>query len=162
MKKFISILIIAAVAITGYTLWQKNQAHSSEDVDIPVKGITFTDDLELVDMKYDDAEKILHYELKNTSDEILNYGFAYTIHKMQKDGTLKDTELTKDMAFIEMLGSVEPGKTMADAVLFSLLSKFPEDGTYFVIRQFHNEEGGAHTPLIKFNVVKGNVIVPAK
>ena len=52
MKKFVSILIVAALAITGYTLWQKNQAQSSDDPVIPVKGITFSEKLEIVDMKY--------------------------------------------------------------------------------------------------------------
>lgn len=162
MKKFVSILIVAALAITGYTLWQKNQAQSSDDPVIPVKGITFSEKLQIIDMKYDGAEKSLQYQLKNTSDITLNYGFAYTIHKLQSDGTLKDTELTKDMAFIEMLGMLEPGKTMEDTVLFDQLTGFPEDGTYYVIRQFHNESGVSETPMIMFKVDKGSIVVPSK
>ena len=162
MKKFISILLVAAVAVTGYTLWQKNQAESTEDPVIPVEGITFSENLQIVDMKYDGEEKSLQYQLKNTSDIPLNYVFAYTIHQLQKYGTLKDTDLTKDMEFIEMLGILEPGKTMEDTVLFEQLNGFPEDATYYVIRQFHNESGVSETPMIMFKVHKGNVVVPSK
>lgn len=158
MKKFISVLLVAALAITGYTLWQKSQAESNEDTDIQVKGTTFSEDVELTEMKYDSSKKELQYQLKNTSEAPLNYGFAYTIHILQSDGTLKDTELTKDMAFIEMLGTLEPGKTMDDVVQFSQLSGFPEDGTYYVIRQFHSDAGEAQTPMIPFKVVKGEVV----
>lgn len=161
MKKFISILLIAALAITGYTLWQKEKAHSSDDNGVPVKGIVFSAGLKAIDIRFDDVEKVLHYQLKNTSGKLLQYGFAFTIHKLQDDGTLKDTELTKDMAFIEMLGILEDGKTMEDAIMFSQFPDFPGNGTYYVIRQYTDEEGNHQIPLVSFKV-SGGVVTPVK
>ena len=60
MKKFVSILIVAALAITGYTLWQKNQAQSSDDPVIPVKGITFSEKLEIVDISMMERKKVFN------------------------------------------------------------------------------------------------------
>lgn len=158
MKKLLSILLVAAVAITGYTLWTRNQVHSSEEVS-PVKGTIFSDLLIVKEMTVGTNPDAITYTIENKTGRTLEFGYAFIIKKLQADGTLVDTNLTEDMAFIMMLGSLEDGKSIEDGVSFDLLKEKPTDGTYFVYREYRDEQGETYVPRVSFEIAEGKVTI---
>ena len=158
MKKLISIVLIAAVAITGYTLWAQNQAHPTEE-ESPVKGVIFSDQLVVKELSVLTNPDAITYTIENKTGKTLEFSYAFIIKKLQPDGSLVDTDLTEDMAFIMMLGMLEDGKTLEDGISFDLLKEKPTEGTYFVYREYVDEQGEKYVPRVSFKIVDGKLMV---
>lgn len=94
------------------------------------------------DIRYDAEEKTLHFTLVNDGTLPLMFGFYFTVERQNALGGWDPTGLTDDMAFIEMLGIVEPGGTYEDQISFAYFSKPLTAGTYRIFRPLHtdNEE----------------------
>lgn len=162
MKKSLYFILAVIVAISGYALFGgKGDQPAEEPVKVDVKGMDFSEELVLKEIKYDKSTNILSYELENNTGKILDYGFAFNLMKLAEDNTLKETGLTDDMAFIEMLASVEPGKSATDEIRFELIEKTIEPGRYYVIRKYMDREGKDHIPEVSFEVTE-NDILPVK
>lgn len=159
MKKSLYFALALAVAITGYAIWPKGDSNEMENLEpVMVEGVDFSDELVLETVKYDKKSKVLSYELKNNSAETLEYGFSFTLMKLQEDRTLKETGLTDDLAFIMMLASVEPGKNVSDEIHFELITKTIEPGRYYVMRQYAGTEGKVHIPEVSFQVTSDGIV----
>lgn len=159
MKKSIYFVLSVIVVISGYVLWNSIGEQPAKEPDrVEVVGMAFSKDLVLNKIEYDKGQNILSYEIQNNTGKTLEYGFAFTLMKLQDDNTLIETGLTDDMAFIMMLASVEPGKSVNDEILFELIEKTIEPGRYYVIRQYIDGEGNVHIPEVSFEVTKNNIL----
>lgn len=162
MKKSLYFVLAMLLAVSGYAIWNSNEDQPAEEPGkVEVVGMEFSKDLILKEMEYDKTKDILSYELVNNTGKILDYGLAFDLLKLQEDKTLKETGLIDDMAFIEILLSVEPGKNVNDEILFELIDKTIEPGRYYVIRKYTDREGNVHIPEVSFEVTE-NSILPVK
>ena len=150
------------LAVSGYAVWNSNEDQPAEEPGkVEVVGMEFSKDLVLHEMEYDKTKDILSYELENNTGKILDFGYAFDLLKLQEDNTLKETGLIDDMAFLEILLSVEPGKNVNDEILFELIEKTIEPGRYYVIRKYTDRDGNVHIPEVSFEVTE-NSILPVK
>jgi hypothetical protein len=106
------------------------------------------------EIKYNKDTKLLSFLITNKSNSTLTYGFGYTI-EIQKvtDSKIewKLTNLTDDLAFIEMLALIEKGKTSNDTIsLYGLKEAFTK-GVYRIVRTFNNDTKSI-IAYIEFNV----------
>ena len=162
MKKSIYFVLAMLLAVSGYAVWNSNEDQPAEEPGkVEVVGMVFSKDLVLHEMEYDKTKDILSYELENNTGKILDYGYAFDLLKLQEDNTLKETGLIDDMAFLEILLSVEPGKNVNDEILFELIEKTIEPGRYYVIRKYMDRDGNVHIPEVSFEVTE-NSILPVK
>jgi len=162
MKKSIYFVLAMLLAVSGYAVWNSNEDQPAEEPGkVEVVGMVFSKDLVLHEMEYDKTKDILSYELENNTGKILDYGYAFDLFKLQEDNTLKETGLIDDMAFLEILLSVEPGKNVNDEILFELIEKTIEPGRYYVIRKYMDRDGNVHIPEVSFEVTE-NSILPVK
>ncbi len=159
MKKSLYFLLAVILAVSGYAIWSgTGDQPAGEPEKVEVSGMDFSDELVLKEMEYDQGQDILKYEIQNNTGKNLEYGFVFTLMKLQDDNTLVETGLTDGMAFIMMLASVEPGKNVNDEIHFELIEKTIEPGRYYVIRKYVDGEGNVHIPEISFEVTKDNII----
>lgn len=162
MKKSLYFVLAIIVAVSGYAIWNnKGDQPEGEPEKVEVVGMEFSKDLVLKEMEYDKDKDILSYEIVNNTGKMLEYGFVFNLMKLQEDNTLIETGLTDDMAFIMMLASVEPGKSVNDEIRFELIEKTVEPGRYYVIRKYVDAEGNVHIPEVSFEVTE-NDILPVK
>lgn len=160
MKKSLYFVLAVLVAVSGYAIWNsKEDEPAGEPQKVEVVGMDFSDELVMKDMEYDKDKDVLSYEVENNTGKILDYGFAFNLMKLQEDNTLKETGLTDEMAFIEMLASVEPGMSVNDEILFELIEKTVEPGRYYVIRKYIDREGNVHIPEVSFEVTENDMIL---
>lgn len=159
MKKSLYFVLAVIVAISGYAIWNNSgDQPQGETEKVEVVGMDFSDELVLKEMAYDKEKDVLSYEVENKTGKNLEYGFVFTLMKLQEDNTLKETGLTDDMAFIMMLASVEPGKSVNDEIHFELIDKTIDPGRYYVIRQYIDGEGNVHIPEVSFEVSEKGII----
>lgn len=159
MKKSLYFALAVVIAITGYIVWPKGDSKDDDNLDpVTVEGVDFSEELVLEKISYDKKSRVLSYELKNNSAETLEYGFPFTLMKLQEDRTLKETGLTDDLAFIMMLASVEPGKNVSDEIHFELITRTIEPGRYYVMRQYTDAAGKVHIPEVSFQVTSDGIV----
>ncbi len=162
MKKSLYFVLAAIIAISGYAIWNnKGDQPAGEPEEVVVAGMDFSEELVMKAIEYDKDKDILSYELENNTGKVLDYGLAFNLMKLADGNTLKETGLTDDLAFLEMLLSVEPGKTVNDDILFELIEKTVEPGRYYVIRKYMDRDGNVHIPEVSFEVTE-NDLVPVK
>ena len=162
MKKSLYIVLAVIVAFSGYAIWNSIEDQpAGEPEKVEVVGMDFSKELILKEMEYDKDKDILSYAVENNTGKILDYGLAFNLMKLQEDSTLKETGLTDEMAFLEILLSVEHGNNAQDEILFELIEKTIEPGRYYVIRKYTDREGNVHIPEVSFEVTENNIL-PAK
>jgi hypothetical protein len=161
MKKgFYLILVITLIAV-GYLIWNGNGASQDEpENEKPITNVEFSEDLIVEEITFDSEKESLRYVVKNDTGESLEYGAMFTIMKRSGD-TLIETDLTDDLAFDMALRTVGAGDTFSDEVLFTLLEKPMDSGTYYIIREYMDSSGNEYIPEIYFTKT-GEEIQPGR
>ncbi|KIQ94689.1 hypothetical protein LH47_01246 [Anoxybacillus thermarum] len=104
------------------------------------------------DVTYDSKKQKLQFSVTNKSDDVISFGYAYTIERYDdKKQIWLPTTLTNDLAFIEMLALIDKGQTVTDGIDLSLLNQPLTNGKYRTVRTYYTDT--AHlTGYIEFDV----------
>ena len=142
-KLYIFILLLITSILIAGCIDSKIPKNENKDVDM------------ISEIKYDINKKVLSFLITNKSNSMLTYGFAYTIEIQKVVGSKIEwilTNLTDNLAFIEMLALIEKGNSENDSISLSGLKEPFKEGIYRIVRVYNN----ATKPIITYIQFKAN------
>lgn len=151
MKKSIYLILAIILIAAGYMIIKAiNSDPQLEENPDTVNNIEFSDELLVEEITYNEDSQILKYTVLNNTQLTLEYGAMFKVMMLDETNDIVETDLTDELAFDMMLRIVEAGETFSDEVRFSLFTKPIESGTYYIIREYMDSDGGEHIPEISF------------
>ena len=151
MKKSIYFILAILMIATGYIILKEINTEPQQEENPGMEGnIEFSEDLLVEEITFNEDNQVLKYTVKNNTQMTLEYGAMFTVMKLDDNNNLVETDLTDDLAFDMMLRIVEAGEVFSDEILFNLFTKPIDSGTYYIIREYTDSDGGMHIPEISF------------
>ncbi|KXZ40417.1 hypothetical protein SAMN05661008_00029 [Alkalithermobacter thermoalcaliphilus JW-YL-7 = DSM 7308] len=104
-----------------------------ENADLAKVDIDF-----ITDIYYDKSTGIIYFTINNNTDSDLFFGVGFHIEKYE-NGNWKKTNLTDDLAFIEIALIAKQGEKLQDSIDLSIIKDKITPGKYRVVRSYGSD-----------------------
>lgn len=106
---------------------------STESPDIPDNTY---ENLVIKDLEYNKDTKTITFKTENKGNEDVITGLYYTIEKYDEKNKWEKTNLTDDLAFIQIALIIEPGKTIDEKIELSMVN-IADNGKYRIVKEYN-------------------------
>lgn len=105
---------------------------STESPDIPENTC---EDLVIKDLQYDKDTRTITFKTQNKGSKDVTTGLYYKIEKYNEENKWEKTNLTDNLAFIQIARIIEPGKTIEESIDLSMVD-ITEKGEYRIVKEY--------------------------
>ena len=128
---------------------------SSTNIQQTIPNNTYKE-LVIKELSYDKKTQTISFLTENASDKKITTSLHYKIEKYNEQKQWEKTNLTDNLAFIEIVLLIEPNESIEESIDLSMIENIP-NGIYRISKNYHNGNQNI-VQYIQFEYVDKNLI----